>query len=514
MFSVLDQIAPAAIARRPRNYYAVPETCPFAATPGISFEIALPNETMVLGDSRVFLIFGATASPKDGMTSAQSAFFAQDVANVRSITFDAAAFSVPGALGFLPPSLGGWTADNCFVQAFINANPLDPDPMTCVGNLYSVPTRLDWSRLCADAPTTLTLLATETVHATIEPPTSEFLHKMTITSRLLTAHHGRCIEMMAAITLPPQYDPAIAYPTVYTIEGFGGTETYLQRAYAFLESDMGLRWQSGTWPEVPMLRIVLGSRMTYGHTSFADSETNGPWATALITELLPAIEAKYPSHGRYLMGHSSGGWSTLWLQLQYPSVFDGTWSSAPDPVDFTCFQLANIYEDDNIYWDSYGRQVPMSRELPWLTAKLANQIEWVYGRANGGQWDAFPAIFSPRRSDGTPAPLFDKVTGDIDRGVAHTWKRFDICRLLQAQPELLSTTLAGKVHVVCGRDDTYYLDRACRKLQGLVHAPASEASGNYVRMVPGNHSTIKTQTLFDGFFAEMVAAHRQQYGSM
>ena len=33
---------------------------------------------------------------------------------------------------------------------------------------------------------------------------------------------------------------------------------------------------------------------------------------------------------RLLTGHSSGGWSTLWLQITYPGVFGATWSTSPE----------------------------------------------------------------------------------------------------------------------------------------------------------------------------------------
>ena len=33
--------------------------------------------------------------------------------------------------------------------------------------------------------------------------------------------------------------------------------------------------------------------------------------------------------GRLLNGHSSGGWATLQLEVNYPKVFGGTWSTSP-----------------------------------------------------------------------------------------------------------------------------------------------------------------------------------------
>src|SRR3546814_19939640 len=47
--------------------------------------------------------------------------------------------------------------------------------------------------------------------------------------------------------------------------------------------------------------------------------------------------------GRFLNGHSSGGWSTLWLQVAYPKIFGGTWPTAPDASDFHDFTNINIY---------------------------------------------------------------------------------------------------------------------------------------------------------------------------
>ena len=52
-----------------------------------------------------------------------------------------------------------------------------------------------------------------------------------------------------------------------------------------------------------------------GTTEFADSVNNGPWGHALTTELIPTLEKQYrmdaKPQGRFLTGHSSGGWATL-----------------------------------------------------------------------------------------------------------------------------------------------------------------------------------------------------------
>src|SRR6185295_1412012 len=80
---------------------------------------------------------------------------------------------------------------------------------------------------------------------------------------------------------------------------------------------------------------------------------------------IPALEAKYPliadAHARLLRGHSSGGWSTLWLALTYPEIFGATWSTSPDPVDFRRLQLPDIYAGPNMYSGVDGKDLPSYR---------------------------------------------------------------------------------------------------------------------------------------------------------
>lgn len=251
----------------------------------------------------------------------------------------------------------------------------------------------------------LCCVSTQPVTNDMDVRDTEWVEHISLKSELLSAFHKQDVYITAAVVLPKGYHDAPGasaseqtqqvYPTVYYIEGFTGTEAYASRAQAFLASDMGSDWCAGDWP-TPMLRVTLGSRFTYGHTSFADSDTNGPWGSALVREFVPFFEQQYPrvvrsARGRYLHGHSSGGWASLWLQLQFPDMFGGTWSSAPDPVDFSHFQLANIYEATNMYWDASGRPVPTYRCDGEIICSVRdeNQLERVYSRGNGGQWDAF-----------------------------------------------------------------------------------------------------------------------------
>ena len=116
-----------------------------------------------------------------------------------------------------------------------------------------------------------------------------------------------------------------------------------------------------------MIWVMLNESFSTGTVEFADSVNNGPWGFALTRELIPNLERQYRMdarpNGRFLTGHSSGGWATLWLQVAYPTIFGGTWSTAPDPSDFHNFTGPDIYAPHaNVYRHPDGS--------PWMLMRM------------------------------------------------------------------------------------------------------------------------------------------------
>jgi predicted NUDIX family NTP pyrophosphohydrolase len=247
------------------------------------------------------------------------------------------------------------------------------------------------------------------------PDVDAALKPLDMISPVLSSYWGRQIHVRGWVLLPPGYaaHPKDHYPTVYFTHGFGGTLAGLRGRYGPILYD---RMKQGRMPE--MIWVLLDESSPTGTHEFADSVNNGPWGTALTTECIPAIERQYrmdarPS-GRFLQGHSSGGWATLWLQTRYPKIFGGTWSTSPDPSDFHFFSTVDIYTANaNMYRSPDGTPAPMIRVhgKPQTTMQQLAQLEAVVG-PYGGQLASFEWVFSPRGPDGRPAPLFDRATGD------------------------------------------------------------------------------------------------------
>lgn len=299
-----------------------------------------------------------------------------------------------------------------------------------------------------------------------------------IVSPSLSAFHGREYTVRAGVLLPEGYvsDGSVRYPVVYSITGFGGDHRAAHGIQRMVPPDAASH----------VIMVVPDSSCFRGHSVMADSENNGPWGRMFVDELIPEIESRFHGHGpeqRYVTGVSSGGWSSLWLQVTYPDRFAGCWSHCPDPVDFRDFQQINLYaKDANMYRDGSGERRPLARRgervLLWYDDFCRR--EWVLGP--GGQIHSFEAVFSPRRPDGEPAPLFDRQSGEVDPAVARAWERYDIRLVLQRRWAEIGPLLNGKIHVYAGEADTFYLEGAADLLRETLAELGSDA---VVEIVPG-----------------------------
>jgi len=189
------------------------------------------------------------------------------------------------------------------------------------------------------------------------------------------------------------------------------------------------------------------------------------------------------TRGRFLQGHSSGGWATLWLQTRYPKIFGGTWSTSPDPSDFHDFTGIDLYATHaNMYHRPDGSPYPLIRDKGKVIATMEQfgKLEQVLGDY-GGQFASFEWVFSPRGADGRPAQMFNRATGDVDPSVVAYWKdHYDIANLVQRQWKTVGPQLRGKIHLTVGTADTFYLDGAAHKLQTVLDSLNADAKFTFL----------------------------------
>ena len=383
------------------------------------------------------------------------------------------------------------------------------------GNLVS---EVQQVRLDPAAGFNVKLSLTKKLPPVVVPPDTEWVKRVKIQSKMLSEFWGRPVYLGATLLLPKGFDqnPNQKYPAIY-IQGhfglnapFGFTtqqvppESEAQRKARLARSarepgpEFSKAWMSDDFPR--MVAITFQHPTPFYDDSYAvNSANNGPYGDALTQELIPYLEEKFrlvaKPEARVLTGGSTGGWESLALQILHPKFFNGVWSLYPDPVDFRYYQMSNVYEDDNAFevpngdWAKLIR--PLSRNADGqvtLTMREMCRLEAVLGSNNrsGQQIAAWDAAYGPVGKDGYPRPIWDRLTGKIDREVVLYMRDngYDLRYNLEKNWSKIGNDLVGKIHVYCGDMDNYYLNLAVYHLEDFLKAadsPKSEAVFEYGR---------------------------------
>lgn len=308
------------------------------------------------------------------------------------------------------------------------------------------------------------------------------LQEFEITSRLLTEFWNRETKMRAWVLVPRDYDAqsSRSWPVAY----LSGTFSATHKGNLDLASILNL---FDVTNDPSMIWVFLDFWTPQGPSLFADSTHNGPWGTALVTELIPALEQQYrmdarPS-GRLLTGHSSGGWASVWLLTHFPETFGGAWATAPDPLDFTTFLTTDLYADKaNMYVDESGRAKGVVRNRDGIVTTVADAVRLENVLApQGGIFQSWDWVFSPVDTSGNPSLLFDRVTGDVNPAVAAYWREnYDLSVYIRQNWSRLAPVMNGKLHVIVGTDDDHYLEDSVYKLRDTMTALGADASFEFM----------------------------------
>lgn len=501
---------------------------PQAATAPVSGRliVLLKSKASTLGDK----------APLDGPFWEESQpIFGVDVKDLKPGAFA----EITAAADAFPMSVDKLPEGEYEVQARLDTQRLDSEWRREPGNLYTSAR----ATLTYKSPGKPTLdLTLDTVTAPEPREDAPGLNYVRVRSELLSKFRGHEVFLRAGVALPAKYDPAKRYPAVYEVPGFGGND----------EGAEGIarrRQQRGSKLDESVFWIVLDPEGPNGHTLFADSANNGPCGEALIKELLPALERQFPliakPEARLLRGHSSGGWSTLWLATEYPETFGACWSSSPDPVDFRRFQALDIYADEEAYHVHSGLDGAISASrrtqierltmipeslLPTnvpgggedivsyrrdhkaiMTVQREARGEDLLGPDNTSaqQWDSWFAVWGPRNAAGNPQALWDPVSGTIDHTVAERYRRYDIADRLRKDPAKYAPIFRNNIRLVVGGADNFFLNEAVNLLKADLAAikpdAATKPGPGFITIVPGlDHSSIFGSRAIKAFDAQML----------
>ncbi len=361
------------------------------------------------------------------------------------------------------------------------------------GNLYSAPVRVHWDPK-ATAPIALTL--DKVMPPVAEPRDTKYVRYIRIRSERLSKFWGRDVYLSAYVLVPEGFDshPKARFPLMVFHDHFatgmpefrttppdpnlkpdysrrfrlaGYNRIQQEEGYAFYKT-----WVSPGFPRFLVVRIDHAN--PYYDDSYAVNSANlGPYGDAINFELIPAIEKRFRGLGagwaRFTYGGSTGGWEALATQVFYPDMYNGAFAACPDPIDFRGFTNRDIYADRNLYditGEALSVEQPAERDYLGhvaITQRQINAMELARGdhSRSGEQYDIWETVFGPVGPDGYPAPLFDKVTGEIDPKIATYWRdHYDLSWIIKRDWATLAPKLEGKIHIYVGSADTYFLTDA------------------------------------------------------
>lgn len=384
------------------------------------------------------------------------------------------------------------------VQVVLDADDTVRSMIEAAGNRMSAVQRIEVESGAADI-VELELISEVRIPTEQSPQELDNLRWVKLRSDLLSDHYGRDVFLRAGVALPNGYDSAEhakkRWPVVFITPGFGGRHFDAVNYASMLKFSL---------PEFApqAIFIMLDPDAPLGHHGFVDSPNNGPRGTSLVKELIPYLKSAFRitehREGRLLYGHSSGAWTSLWLQLNWPDEFGGCWVSAPDPIDFRHFQLTDLYRDRNLFHNADGEATASHRAVGYfnestVTMTVQQEVAMEYaidptGRS-GEQWDAWEAMFSPRDMEtGLPRPMFDSLTGEIHRDVVlDHWRQFDITRMVIEDWPRFGDIVRRRVRIACGLQDSFYLNEAVlsfqREVEAMLEAEGTDWDGGWVWLV-------------------------------
>lgn len=379
------------------------------------------------------------------------------------------------------------------------------------GNLYSTVKKMRVE------PGMKIALSLDKVIAPIDPPKdTKYVKHIKIQSERLTKFWGRPMHLGAHVLLPAGFDehPEARYPLVifhgHFPSDFGGfreappdpnlkpdySERFKLSGYNRIQQEHAHQfYKEWTGPNFPRFIIIeIQHANPYYDDSYAVNSANlGPYGDAITYELIPEIEKRFRGIGkgwaRFVYGGSTGGWEAMAVQVFYPDEYNGSWIACPDPIDFRAYTVVNIYEHKNAYYaDSPWKRMRRPGKRNYLgelsaTVEDMNHMELALGTnsRSGGQFDIWEAVYSPVGSNGYPKPIWNKLTGDIDRSVAEYWRQnYDLGHILQRDWAKLGPKLEGKLHIYVGEADNYYLNNAVYLVEDFLKTTKNPHYGGVV----------------------------------
>jgi S-formylglutathione hydrolase FrmB len=334
-----------------------------------------------------------------------------------------------------------------------------------------------------------------------ERPMHGTLDRLVVESELLAGNPlGDPTRRPLYVYRPPGVEPdhPRPLPSVYVIQGYTGQlDMWLNRTW--LEPTMVERldalFAAGDCPDA--IVVFVDAWTSYGGSQFLNSSSLGRYQDHLCDELVPFVDARYPTAAsrdrRGLTGKSSGGYGAMVVPMMRPDVFGALASHAGDALFEACYladfrTIARALRDE--FDGSYDVFFERLAAADHLDESLAKPLE-IYGYA---------AAYSPDPDSPGKALLpFDVATGRVVDDVWARWLEKDPVRMAPRHADALRSM--RHIYLDAGRNDEYFLDLGAQAFAAELDALGVQYS---LELFDGKHGGIAYR--YPGAIRELVLA--------
>jgi S-formylglutathione hydrolase FrmB len=292
-----------------------------------------------------------------------------------------------------------------------------------------------------------------------ERPMHGALDRLVVESELLAGNPlGDPARRPLYVYRPPgvERDHPRPLPSVYVIQGYTGQVDAWARRTPFelnMFERLDAMFAAGDCPDA--IVVFVDAWTSYGGSQFLDSTGTGPYQSYLCDEVVPFIDAGYPTAAdrerRGIAGHSSGGYGSMVVPMMRPGVFGALASHAGDALFEVCY-IADFRETARRLRDDYEG----SYEVFFERFAEADPITWKRFGAPLETY-AYAACYSPDPDHPGKALLpFEIATGRLEDDVWERWLALDPVRMAPRHADELRSM--RRIHLDGGRRDEYFLD--------------------------------------------------------
>jgi len=251
------------------------------------------------------------------------------------------------------------------------------------------------------------------------------------------------------VYVPPGYDEARRYPSVYAIQGMTGQVEMWRNRVSMRKTVIELFDELFASGEAPPCVVVFPDCFTaLGGSQYLDSPATGRYHTYLCDEIVPWVDSRYSTLAaaahRGIMGKSSGGYGSMVTPMLRPDLFGGLATHAGDAL----FEISYQHE----------------------FAQCARSLREEYG----GSFERFWEDFRSRPALSRPSDMwlvntycmaacysagelpFDLETGALRAEVFERWLEWDPVLMAPRHAETLRGLKA--IYIDAGTGDEYFLD--------------------------------------------------------